>query len=409
MYQKYHHPNQMTAPYNQQVQYNQQVPPQQQVKFSDYVQNPFAYIGYITKVSGNIESKTDFDKPNPGSIILLVKLNVQLSGASTNEPIHIVVDGQSPYKDDCLLYIGNPTVLDFECSIMQKPPGIHWFKLEKTSWDRQGYKSNSNNRGKVQQQAQIPVPPVSANEEVSFANYIQNPNVFEGKKTSFQGKVGDSQWYNQDGVTGTTFSILLDAAKSGAMIEEPIYILVQDGNDYISEMNMQKGQSMVFQFTCQILNKPPKMHWFKLIKTSYPDSDYNSVHPNLQPKGPSPPPQQPQPYQPAINQHPQPIGPNIRPPPPAPKQVPRPQPAPQQPQTDPEKEKRIFCHLTNKIMTNPVRADDGWYYNALEINQYLQTHRNVLPTGIQQRNLTMQIDKNVQDEIIGEVQRYVRI
>ncbi|KAA6387141.1 MAG: putative Serine/Threonine kinase domain protein [Streblomastix strix] len=33
---------------------------------------------YITKVSGNIESKTDFDKPNPGSIILQVKLNVQL-------------------------------------------------------------------------------------------------------------------------------------------------------------------------------------------------------------------------------------------------------------------------------------------------------------------------------------------
>ncbi|KAA6363549.1 MAG: hypothetical protein EZS28_040924, partial [Streblomastix strix] len=344
MYQKYHHPNQMTAPYNQQVQYNQQVPPQQQVKFSEYIKNPPAYIGYITMVFGNIESKTDYDEHSVGSIILLVKLNVQLSGAQTNEPIRILVDGLNLYKDECLTYIGNPTVLDFECSIMQKPPGIHWFKLEKTSWDR---------RQHTPPPVPIPVPPVNANEEVPFANYIQNPNVFEGKKTSFQGKVGDSQWYNQDGVTGTTFSILLDAAKSGATISEPIYILVQDGNDYISEMNMQKGQSIVFQFTCEILNKPPNMHWFKLIKTSYPDSDYVSVHPNPIPI-------------------PRPL--------PVPIPKPDPIPAPQQPQTDPEKEKRIFCHLTNKIMTNPVRADDGWYYNALEINQYLQTHRNVLPT-----------------------------
>ncbi|KAA6382047.1 MAG: hypothetical protein EZS28_022423, partial [Streblomastix strix] len=118
----------------------------------DYLQNPSAYVGYLTILRGSIESKQDFDQHSPGSIILQVNLNVQLSGAQTEEPIHILVEGDSQYKDECLDYIGDPTILDFECSIMQKP-GIHWFMLVKISSNLQDIESRLKELQKQTEQA----------------------------------------------------------------------------------------------------------------------------------------------------------------------------------------------------------------------------------------------------------------
>ncbi|KAA6373092.1 MAG: hypothetical protein EZS28_031381 [Streblomastix strix] len=107
----------------------------------DYLQNPSAYVGYLTILRGSIESKLDYDQDSPGSIILQVNPNIELSGAQIEEPIHILVEGDSQYKDECLDYIGDPTILDFECSIMQKQPGIHWFMLVKISSNLQDIES----------------------------------------------------------------------------------------------------------------------------------------------------------------------------------------------------------------------------------------------------------------------------
>ncbi|KAA6369270.1 MAG: hypothetical protein EZS28_035202, partial [Streblomastix strix] len=105
-----------------------------EILLGQYIKNPDAYVGQKTRFNGKIESSQDYEQQGIGTVIFKVLLDFQLSGAQTNEPIYILVDGTNPTKDECITYIGKDKVLEFECEILTKPQGIHWFKLIKTSW-----------------------------------------------------------------------------------------------------------------------------------------------------------------------------------------------------------------------------------------------------------------------------------
>ncbi|KAA6365268.1 MAG: hypothetical protein EZS28_039206, partial [Streblomastix strix] len=286
--------------------YREQLPAQQLVRFSDYVQNPIAYIGQRTALSGSIESSNEFNKHKQGSIILKIKLDAELSGAQADQPIHILIEGDNQDKDKCVTYIGNNnTVLNFECFILEKPREIHWFML-------------------ISAQLQVE----TESQCVTFTDYIANPEAHIKQETQFYGKIGDSQDYNPGKVSGKVFTILLDSRKSGEITIEPITVLVEDSNQQnMAEMIKNKRSEETFVFKCKIFKKPPNMHWFELLKV---DHDRLIAGPEYLVPGP-------------IKCK------TIR--------IPQLQREPIKPLND--QEKRTFCHLTNKIMTNPVKADDG--------------------------------------------------
>ncbi|KAA6379939.1 MAG: hypothetical protein EZS28_024534, partial [Streblomastix strix] len=346
------------------------------------------------------------------------------------------------------------------CEILTKPQGIHWFKLIKTSWVRDGFppaqtyqqgyqqqpvqqqgyqqqpvqqqgyqqqpvQQQGYQQQPVQQQGyqQQPVQQqgyqqqpsqIGGNAIVRFADYIRNPASYVGQTTLFLGKIGLPQDYTSEGLSGKTYPILLDARQSGAITHEPIQILVEDGNQYMDELIMYQGKEQVCEFECEIFDKPPGSHWFRLIKTKWTQYDYVSHRQpaQQQPLSNAFTPQQAQ-------QYPQPSPPGQKQNPFAQRQGQQ-QIAPIQnalikcptikpPQTNQQVDnKRTFCYLTNKIMTSPVKADDGCYYNAVELTQYLQSHNNILPTGQQQRNLTFHIDEDVRREIIKTIQEFAR-
>ncbi|KAA6377745.1 MAG: hypothetical protein EZS28_026730, partial [Streblomastix strix] len=64
------------------------------------------------------------------------------------EPIRILAEDENPYRDELTTYEGQDKVLEYECEILSKPEGFHWFKFKKTIWFRDGFISHNVQRGK---------------------------------------------------------------------------------------------------------------------------------------------------------------------------------------------------------------------------------------------------------------------
>ncbi|KAA6375497.1 MAG: hypothetical protein EZS28_028977 [Streblomastix strix] len=132
---------------------------------------------------------------------------------------------------------------------------------------QQGYQQQGYQQQPVQQQGyQQPPSPIGGNLSVKFYDYLANPAAYVGQKTRFNGKIGLAWDYNSEGLVGKVFLISLDINFNGGITHEPIQILVEDGNQYMDELIIYQGKEQVFKFECEILEKPPGSHWFRLIQ-----------------------------------------------------------------------------------------------------------------------------------------------